>query len=74
VGKEQKMNDRIAKLYDMALVLNIKDDSVSGEFDPVLFAELIERECISAIEAAAVEKPLSEYYIKKIRAHMRTAS
>jgi len=39
------MNDRIAKLYDQALVLESNGDYVAGELDPVKFAELIVREC-----------------------------
>ena len=41
------MNDRIAKLYDQALVLESNGDYVAGELDPVKFAELIVRECIA---------------------------
>jgi len=40
------MNERIAKLYDQALVLESNGDYVAGELDPVKFAELIVRECI----------------------------
>ena len=39
------MNERIAKLYDQALVLESNGDYVAGELDPVKFAELIVREC-----------------------------
>jgi len=41
------MNERIAKLYDQALVLESNGDYVAGELDPVKFAELIVRECLS---------------------------
>jgi len=44
------MNERIAKLYDQALVLESNGDYVAGELDPVKFAELIVRECIDKIE------------------------
>jgi len=44
------MNDRIAKLYDQALVLESNGDYVAGELDPVKFAELIVRDCIDKIE------------------------
>ena len=40
------MNERIAKLYDQALVLESNGDYVAGELDPVKFAELIVKECI----------------------------
>jgi hypothetical protein len=39
------MNERIAKLYDQALVLESNGDYVAGELDPVKFAELIVEEC-----------------------------
>ena len=45
------MNERIAKLYDQALVLESNGDYVVGELDPVKFAELIVRECAQAFEA-----------------------
>ena len=41
------MNDLIAKLYDQATVLEGNGDYVAGELDPVKFAELIVRECMS---------------------------
>ena len=40
------MNERIAKLYDQAIVLEGNGDYVAGELDPVKFAELITRESI----------------------------
>ena len=39
------MNQRIAKLYDRALVLDSNGDYVAGELDPEKFAELIIQEC-----------------------------
>ena len=39
------MNQRIAKLYDRALVLDSNGDYVAGELDPAKFAELIIQEC-----------------------------
>ena len=44
------MNERIAELYDQAIVLEGNGDYVAGELDPVKFAELIVRECISICE------------------------
>jgi len=39
------MNERIAKLYDQALMLEGNGDYVAGELDPEKFAELIVQEC-----------------------------
>ena len=39
------MNERIAKHYEQAIVLEGNGDYVAGELDPVKFAELIVREC-----------------------------
>ena len=39
------MNERIAKLYDQAIMLEGNGDYVAGELDPAKFAELIVREC-----------------------------
>ena len=39
------MNERIAKLYDQAIIIEDGGDYVTGELDPVKFAELIVREC-----------------------------
>ena len=39
------MNERIAKLYEQAIVIEDGGDYVCGELDPVKFAELIVREC-----------------------------
>ena len=39
------MNERIAKLYEQAIVIEDGGDFVAGELDPVKFAELIVREC-----------------------------
>jgi len=40
------MNERIAKLYDQAIVIEDGGDYVCGELDPEKFAKLIVRECI----------------------------
>jgi len=40
------MNERIAKLYDQAIVIEDGEDYVCGELDIEKFAELIVRECI----------------------------
>ena len=39
-------NEKIAKLYDQALIIESNGDYVAGELDPAKFAELIVRECI----------------------------
>jgi hypothetical protein len=39
------MNERIAQLYDQAIVLENNGDYVAGELDPIKFAELIIRQC-----------------------------
>jgi hypothetical protein len=39
------MNERIAKLYDQAIIIEDGGDYVCGELDPEKFAELIVREC-----------------------------
>ena len=38
------MNERIAKLYDQAIVIEDGEDYVCGELDPFKFAELIMKE------------------------------
>ena len=40
------MNERIAELYDQAIVIEDGGDYVCGELDPVKFAQLIVRECM----------------------------
>jgi hypothetical protein len=44
------MNDLIAKLYDQSLIIESNGDYVSGELDPVKFAELIALECQLRVE------------------------
>ena len=48
------MNERIAKLYDQAIMLESNGDYVAGELDPVKFAELIVRECIDIVSPYAI--------------------
>ena len=43
------MNQRIAKLYDQAIVVEDGGDFVTGKLDPDKFAELIVRECIDCL-------------------------
>ena len=49
------MNERIAKLYDQAIMLESNGDYVAGELDPVKFAELIVRECARVVNNADLE-------------------
>ena len=39
------MNERIAELYNQAIVLEGNGDYTAGELDPQKFAELIVKEC-----------------------------
>ena len=49
------MNERIAELYDQAIVIEDGGDYVCGELDPVKFAELIVRECARIARNANLE-------------------
>jgi hypothetical protein len=49
------MNDLLANLYDQALVIQEGENFVSGNLDPVKFAELIVQECLLAISKTPVE-------------------
>ena len=40
------MNERIAELYNQAIVIEDGGDYVTGELDPEKFAELIIEECV----------------------------
>jgi len=40
------MNERLAQLYDQAIVIDGTGDYTAGELDPVKFAQLIVQECI----------------------------
>jgi len=44
------VNERIAKLYDQAIMLESNGDYVAGELDPVKFAELIVEECANVAD------------------------
>ena len=46
------MNERIAKLYDQAIVIEDGGDYVCGELDPEKFAQLIVRECVGLLGPA----------------------
>jgi len=54
------MNERIAKLYDRAIVIEDGGDYVCGKLDPVKFAELIVKECAEHLESSVLV-PNSEH-------------
>jgi len=51
------MNERIAELYDQAIVIEDGGDYVAGELDPVKFAELIVKECMEVAGASYTSTP-----------------
>ena len=51
------MNERIAELYDQAIVIEDGGDYVCGELDPVKFAELIVKECMEVAGASYTSTP-----------------
>ena len=67
------MNERIRQLYDQAIVIEDGGDYVCGELDPVKFAELIVRECMTECETDTEEgQPLhlvSLGYSQRIKEH-----
>jgi hypothetical protein len=48
------MNERIAKLYDQAIIIEDGGDYVCGELDPEKFAELIIRECAAEADKQTI--------------------
>ena len=67
------MNERMQELYNQAIVIEDGGDYVCGELDPVKFAELIVRECMTVCETATEEgQPLhlvSLGYSQRIKEH-----
>jgi len=68
------MNERIAKLYDQAIVIEDGGDYVCGELDPVKFAELIVKECVDIASQEDFDVMMKEGYpcsqtAKKIKQH-----
>ena len=63
------MNERIAKLYDQATILEGNGDYVAGELDPVKFAELIVRECADLFvdRRYMVLNPLEPFADERVR-------
>jgi len=54
------VNERIAKLYDQALLLESNGDYVAGELNPEKFVELIVRECAALCDKATTETRLTK--------------
>ena len=48
------MNERIAKLYNQAIIIEDGGDYVCGELDPEKFAELIIRECAAEADKQTI--------------------
>lgn len=65
------MNDLIAKLYDQAIVLGANGNYVAGELDPVKFAELIIRECMSINNVETIALDLPDYNLGVIEGYRR---
>ena len=61
------MNERIAKLYDRAIIIEDGGDYVCGKLDPVKFAELMVRECIDTMykRGEAYAHPSAGFYQAK---------
>ena len=57
------MNERIAKLYEQAIIIEDGGDYVCGELDPEKFAELIVRECLSYAKDGDID--FMKFMIKK---------
>ena len=55
------MNERIAKLYEQAIVIEDGGDYVCGELDPVKFAELVVKECANHCDLLLNHKISSEW-------------
>ena len=61
------MNERIAKLYDQAIVIENGGDYVCGELDPVKFAELIVQECLLKIHGARIRNESYNELLERIK-------
>lgn len=56
------MNERIAELYNRAIVLEGNADYTAGELDPVKFAELIVKECANLVPGATLSAKILEHF------------
>ena len=63
------MNERIAKLYDQAIIIEDGGDYVCGELDPVKFAELIVQECTDLVQKYMTRWPEDHELTKQIKEH-----
>jgi hypothetical protein len=63
------MNERIAKLYEQAIIIEDGGDYVCGELDPVKFAELIVRECMNVLAESREVRQTAYYYRNRIAKH-----
>ena len=69
------MNKLVLDLYRRAHVPSTAIDPSNNmpyettSFSADRFAELIVEECLSTIKTQALEKPLSDYYVARIRKH-----
>ena len=54
------MNERIAELYNQAIVIEDGGDYITGELDPEKFAELIIKECYENCKGQLMDKSLAE--------------
>jgi len=59
------MNERIAKLYEQAIILEDGGDYVCGELDPEKFAELIVKECAEIAGHMAAGRSIAARLIKE---------
>jgi hypothetical protein len=59
------MNERIAKLYDQAIVLEGNGDYVSGELDPVKFAQLIVRDIHAYVDGMDTAQVISNGILRR---------
>ena len=62
------MNERIAELYNKAIVLDDNGDYVEGELDPEKFAELIINECAELVDTRGLSYKIDTYG-KMIKLH-----
>jgi len=56
------MNERIAKLYDQAIIIEDGGDYVCGELDPEKFAELIVRDCMDVVDGYTKPRTFNTHY------------
>jgi hypothetical protein len=63
------MNERIAKLYDQAIIIEDGGDYVCGELDHVKFAELIVGECTDLVQKYMTRWPEDHELTKQIKEH-----